>query len=182
MKSKPIKRSDYVVALSRDHHSGLLFCWKIKEGLKKGASFQRINNYIIYYWNNHLLDHFQEEEVLLFNQIESENTKRAILEHLMLAEWFERIKNGDLPKKEEYLQFCEILISHIRFEERELFPFLETALAEHTLNGIRDILFKIHLNPFKENYPDEFWILPKVVPLSATNTINDSQTNLYFEI
>ena len=35
----PIKRSEYLKPLSRDHHQGLLLCWKIRTGLKKGIVF-----------------------------------------------------------------------------------------------------------------------------------------------
>jgi len=33
---KPIKRDKVLQPLSHDHHQGLLLCWKIRTGIKKG--------------------------------------------------------------------------------------------------------------------------------------------------
>ncbi|MFD2146122.1 hypothetical protein [Mucilaginibacter antarcticus] len=103
MEKAPIKRSTYVVTLSRDHHSGLLFCWKIKEGIKRDISFERLNNYIRYFWEGHLNKHFQEEEILLFNQIRHELTEQALMEHVQLKDLFLRISSSGLDHKEDYL-------------------------------------------------------------------------------
>ena len=157
MKNQPIKRSSYVVALSRDHHTGLLFCWKIKEGLKKGTSPDRIANYARFFWEEHLKEHFQEEEILLFNQHDNELTRRGKAEHRSLENHFRMIAEGRLQEP-NYFAFAEQLIAHIRFEERELFPYLEKALAVPVLAAIEEILFKLHRRPFEDNYPDEFWI------------------------
>jgi hypothetical protein len=157
MKNAPIKRSSYVVALSRDHHAGLLFCWKIKEGLKKGASSERIANYVRFFWEEHLWEHFQEEEILLFNQHASELTRRGKAEHASLEILFRLIADGQLEQP-NYLAFTEQLIAHIRFEERELFPHLEKVLPVPALAAIGNILAKLHVLPFEDKYADEFWI------------------------
>ena len=34
---KPLKRSKELAPLSREHHDGLLFAWKIKQGLANGT-------------------------------------------------------------------------------------------------------------------------------------------------
>ena len=157
MKNQPIKRSAYVVVLSRDHHAGLLFCWKIKQGLKKDISSERIASYIRFFWEEHLMEHFREEEILLFNQYDSELTRRGKAEHVELQQNFLAIAGGQ-PPEPDYLEFTEQLTAHIRFEERELFPHLEQALTAPVLTAIGDILAKLHMLPFKDNYPDEFWI------------------------
>lgn len=156
MKNQPIKRSGYVVALSRDHHAGLLFCWKIKEGLKKAVSADRIINYVRFFWEEHLMKHFQEEEILLFNQHDSELTRRGKAEHIALTNLFSLIGEG--PQEEQkYSALAEMLIAHIRFEERELFPHIEKSLKVASLTAIGDILMKLHTQPFEDKYPDEFW-------------------------
>lgn len=33
-----MKRNENLVPLSRDHHFGLLCCWKIRQGIKKEVS------------------------------------------------------------------------------------------------------------------------------------------------
>ncbi|WP_165852001.1 hemerythrin domain-containing protein [Mucilaginibacter terrenus] len=142
---------------SRDHHAGLLFCWKIKEGLKKGASFDRIANYVRFFWEEHLREHFQEEEILLFNQQDTELARRGKAEHVALESLFLAAIEGRLARP-DCLPFAEQLTAHIRFEEREFFPFMENNLPPQVLSAISDILIRLHTRPFEDNYPDEFWI------------------------
>lgn len=158
IKNKPIKRSGYIVPISRDHHAGLLFCWKIKQGLKMDISFDRINGYIRFFWDGHLKEHFIEEEILLFNQLDCQLTHKGKCDHKVLTEWFNRVAEYGLANQAEYYTFVEILTNHIRYEEREIFPHLEAVLAAETLAGIRNILERTHQGPFDDNYPDEFWI------------------------
>jgi hemerythrin-like domain-containing protein len=157
MENKPLKRSSYMVALSRDHHVGLLFCWKIREGINKGASFDRITGYVRFFWEEHLREHFQEEEILLFNQHDDALTRRGKAEHVSLENLFRMITSGQL-KEPNFLAFTEQLTAHIRFEERELFPFLEKTLTVPVLTAVRDILIKLHSVPFEDKYADEFWV------------------------
>lgn len=157
MKNNPIKRSQHIISLSHDHHSGLLFCWKIKEGLKKGADLFRIKRYINFYWGHHLKEHFLEEEELLFNQLDDEFTRQGKDEHLILIEHIRKINNYDKANKQDYLSFAELMIKHIRFEERVLFPHLETELPTSTLVSAGAYLNQHHLISFKDDYPDEFW-------------------------
>jgi len=162
MENKPIKRNQHIVPLSQDHHSGLLFCWKIKEGLKKGVDFFRIKQYINFYWKHHLKEHFLEEEELLFNQRDDELTRCGKDDHLKLIERIGRINNFEETNKEDYLSFAELMIEHIRFEERMLFPHLEIELPLTTLASAGAYLSRQHLPSVKDDYPDEFWVEKKV--------------------
>ena len=159
MEYKPIKRSKHIISLSQDHHSGLLFCWKIKEGLKKGADLSRVKQYLNFYWEHHLKEHFLEEEQLLFNELDDELTQQGKDEHLMLIERMNRINNKKEINKQDYLSFAELLIKHIRFEERVLFPHLEAELPIVTLVSTGAYLNQHHPKPFKDDYPDEFWVV-----------------------
>jgi len=60
-----MKRDKNIVPLSQDHHFGLLSGWKIKQGIKKNISYERIKNYINYHWDNSQSFHFDEEEKIL---------------------------------------------------------------------------------------------------------------------
>lgn len=42
--SKSIKRTKALQPLSRDHHHGLLLCWKIRQGIKLNVEPERIKN------------------------------------------------------------------------------------------------------------------------------------------
>jgi hypothetical protein len=56
---KPLKRAEYLKALSREHHHGLLLCWKIKTGFSKGVSISRMKLYLDWFLKiiyNHILN------------------------------------------------------------------------------------------------------------------------------
>jgi hemerythrin-like domain-containing protein len=157
MKTQPIKRSENIMPLSRDHHSGLLFCWKIKQGIKNGIPFWRINKYINFFWDKHLSTHFVEEEILLFSLLNAPVVMRAKEEHVVLTELFARIKMQGLDNGNMYLLFVDMLSQHIRFEERDVFPYLEKELPSASLSCIGTFLNKLHEKPFEDTYTDEFW-------------------------
>ena len=62
MKVKPIKRHKAIQPLSREHHQGLLLSWKIRTGLSKGVSTDRIKTYADWFYKTYLIPHFEEEE------------------------------------------------------------------------------------------------------------------------
>ena len=69
MNKKPIKRNENILKLSKEHHFSLLFCWKIRQGLKAGADSSRIIKYVQYFKTHFLLPHFSEEEIFLRTKI-----------------------------------------------------------------------------------------------------------------
>jgi len=158
MENKPIKRSQHMVELSKDHHAGLLFSWKVKEGLKKGVELSRIKKYVDYFWEHHLKAHFEEEEALLFNRINEDTlSQQGKNEHQILQNRISRLNYNENAVKDEYFELAELLIKHIRFEERILLPHLEQILPLSALKSVEAYLTQKHPVPFKDNYPDEFW-------------------------
>jgi hemerythrin-like domain-containing protein len=159
MENKPIKRSQHMVELSKDHHAGLLFSWKVKEGLKKDVELSRIQKYVEYFWKHHLKGHFEEEEALLFNRINGDPlSQQGRNEHTMLQNRIDGLNHNENAAKDEYFELAELLIKHIRFEERILLPHLEQVLPLSALKSVEAYLTKKHPVPFKDNYADEFWM------------------------
>lgn len=156
MEHQPIKRSDQLKILSRDHHIGLLFSWKIKEGLRKNINPQRLKNYVNHFFDHHLKVHFRDEEVLLFDRFEEMVCIQAKKEHQQLLRQLENINNASPADLEVYEQLIKILNEHIRFEERVVFPHLEKVLPVATLNLVNDFLKKDEQRP-GDDYRDEFW-------------------------
>src|SRR5690242_12263281 len=78
---KSIKRNEHIKKLSRDHHFSLLFCWKIRQGLKMDIETSRISKYVYYFWRQHLQQHFREEEHIFFAPIKDNYVRRAVNEH-----------------------------------------------------------------------------------------------------
>lgn len=62
--TKPIKRYETIAQFSREHHFGLLLVWKIKQGIKKSISPERISNYVLCFYEQDLKQHFSNEEKL----------------------------------------------------------------------------------------------------------------------
>lgn len=152
-----MKRDQNIVPLSRDHHSGLLFCWKIRQGLAFGADTKRIRNYVLYYWEHHLLNHFKEEENILFILKDNERIQKAIDDHRKIETLINNVKqeNADL---DTYQSLASMVNDHIRYEERELFPYLEKTLSQDQLMTIGEELQLLHAAETTDNYEDQFWI------------------------
>jgi hypothetical protein len=150
--SKPIKRSEQLKPLSRDHHEGLLLGWKIRQGMKKGVSLERINEYVHWFWEHHLAEHFRQEENVFgkFVDANDEGLQRMLKEHKMIKNL--ALKNN---KEEELSQLDEIVTNHIRFEEREFFPHVESMLSADQLNEAASLLQKESSHP--DIWQDEFW-------------------------
>lgn len=149
-----MKRNENLIPLSRDHHFGLLYCWKIREGLKKNVPYERIQKYISYFWHQSLSTHFEIEDIVL---PDTENTGLQLQldnEHAEIRKLVNTISHSKDCRLLE--DFAKALQSHIRFEERILFPHLEEHLSDRQMNDIGIQLAEIH-TPETENYPDQFW-------------------------
>lgn len=158
MDTKPIKRSADIMKLSREHHFSLLFCWKIREGVKKKTAPWRIMQYVQYFWDEHLRPHFAEEEAILFAPLQDEMVLKAIAEHEVIKQRVEALKVlPDINAADEFMKFADELDKHVRYEERELFPYLEKNLTEAQLEAIGRRLNALPADPLQDDYEDEFW-------------------------
>lgn len=149
----PIKRHKGLQALSREHHQGLLLSWKIRAGLKKGVSIDRIKNYCDFFFKEELLNHFNIEEQHIFTLLDSNNelVKKALAEHRRLKRLFLK-KTSDMKT---IIAIEEELEQHIRFEERILFNKIQEQASEKQLIKIE----KLHnnINSKIESWKDKFW-------------------------
>lgn len=149
----PIKRNENLKPISREHHHGLLLCWKIKTGLKKDVKPERIKTYVDWFYTNHILPHFEIEEKNIFPILgnDHELVKRALSEHINLKQHFESktdiLENLKLIEKE--------LDEHIRFEERVLFNEIQSAATEAQLLQIKEVHTE---TAFSDNVTDAFWL------------------------
>lgn len=152
MKVEPLKRSKALQSLSREHHYGLLLCWKIRSGLKKSVDIERIKVYTDWFFKNSLSKHFNIEEEFVFKLLGNnhEYVKKALADHRRLTRLFEDTKN--IEKSLNQLE--EELEKHIRFEERVLFPEIQKTASEHEI----ELIMKIHSEEsYYEDWGDEFW-------------------------
>jgi hemerythrin-like domain-containing protein len=153
---KPIKRSKQLTPLSKDHYDGLLFAWKIKQGLKNGADIKLIAEYVQWFWKNHLEEHFREEEQILAPHIPADNE--------LLQQMFDEHENieamvhinENIPDATLLANLAQAIDDHIRFEERVLFPYAEKIIPEKELNSIYEQLPKEKAEC--EKWEREFWV------------------------
>lgn len=157
--TKPIKRSKQLAPLSREHHDGLLFSWKIRQGLENGTSFAKLREYTIWFWQHHIRPHFFQEEKILIPYMPAGHPLAAQLksEHAHIRELILHLdKEAD---KQTFTILSDLLDKHIRFEERQLFTFLEEILTAEQLDVIQQ---QLEEHPVScEEWKDEFWARKK---------------------
>jgi hemerythrin-like domain-containing protein len=156
---RSIIRSPQLAPLSREHHEGLLLVWKIHQGLKNNIDPERIRKYILWYWQNHIKPHFYQEEKILLPYLPAKNelARRLQREHEQIREM---ILSLDLEAdKNLFAVLAKFLDDHIRFEERDLFGYLEQILSKDQLDVIST---QLEEHPVTESdWEDEFWIRTK---------------------
>lgn len=153
-----MKRNQNLIELSRDHHQGLLLGWKIKQGFKHQVPLDDLRKYIIYFAKEALFPHFEEEEnqVLVYLRPDNEYYLRTLAEHREIRELISEIQTNELSTEALFLNLADKMHAHIRFEERELFPYLETTLSGEQLDEMGLLINSVH-HPYIENYPHDFW-------------------------
>lgn len=151
-KNEPIKRIETLKPLSRDHHHGLLLCWKIRQGIKLNIPLERIKKYLDWFWDSHLQLHFNIEEKCIFPILGNQNdrVRQALAEHRRLKRLFE--KEDNTYKSVSLIE--EELEKHIRFEERVLFNEIQSVATNEQLKQI-----ELHHSDakFLDNLSDTFW-------------------------
>jgi hypothetical protein len=149
----PIQRNEFLAPLSREHHHGLLLCWKIRTGFRKGVDIGRIQSYADWFFRNHLLVHFEVEERFVFSILGNDNklVRRAMMEHRKLRRLFESREERSLGLIEEKLE------THIRFEERVLFNEIQSVASREEFREIMEKHADHSALQNAEEWKDEFW-------------------------
>ena len=133
-----MKRSPELTPLSHSHHKGLFTAMQLRDAEDLDAAVTAL----LESWEVHGEEHFAiEEQVLLPAWLaldpgaDAELAKRVAAEHLELRVMVRRAQRGDATL--EQLRSCgDDISTHIRFEERELFPIIEAALDEADLKAL----------------------------------------------
>lgn len=144
-----MKRHSSIVSLSRDHHGALILARLLQKdappykGLPldiKGKAAYATEKY-----QTELLDHFLAEESSLLDQVMGLDKRIDTLateiyaEHTVLRALFEMIPaSKNLEKDLDALGLA--LETHIRKEERVLFPLIQETCDEALLNRIQKLL------------------------------------------
>jgi hemerythrin-like domain-containing protein len=153
-----MKRNTNLQALSRVHHHELLLAWKIRQGLKFLADLQIIADYIAYFSATALFPHFEEEEKQILTYLaEGDPLKqRTLKDHGNISRLIHQLASVKEIEPAMLLKIAESIDQHIRFEELELFPYVEELLNADQLSEIGIAIDSNH-RPFKESFSNEFW-------------------------
>ncbi|MBL0340138.1 MAG: hemerythrin domain-containing protein [Bacteroidetes bacterium] len=148
-----MKRHTSLQPLSRDHHNGLMFCFRLNKGLEKKIDETRLKNYVDWFYENHIQEHFSVEEKLIFPVLGSEHEliKTALEQHQHILALFNNKKDLTATIKDLAIQ----LEAHIRFEERVLFNEIQLHASEEQLNTIHIAELETSC---RVGWEDEFWM------------------------
>ena len=149
--------------LSRQHHQGLMVSLLLSKGLKKSLTTKPMRDFILQFWQDDLLKHFEVEEQELvpiatrYPTLEPLIT-RMLLEHQQILLLVNRINNeARVEQLETIKDFADKLEQHIRFEERELFEALQNNLSKEDLALLELAFQSIVEKDFCDRYPNKFW-------------------------
>jgi len=146
--SGPIRRAPELQPLSRDHHTALLVAHRLLKGLE-GRPFagplvgwEDLVREALAFDRDHFRAHAEAEERCLVPRlrasagVDGAAVDRLIADHATLRERLNDATDpnlGDAERRKALTDYAGCLEAHVRFEERELFPAAERALAENDL-------------------------------------------------
>ena len=119
-----MKRHQALEPFSRDHNEALILARTLVENRPGAAeAFESL-------WVSELQDHLEQEESLLGPLLDAERLNRLRDEH-------ELIHGLKLKLPESANELGAMLEAHVRWEERELFPYIESHASQEQLGGLR---------------------------------------------
>ncbi len=161
-----MKRSEPLTPLSWEHHSALVNANRIKRGIAVQADPIVIQEFLEYIWKTDLQGHFKREEDNFtthpaWNDIADHLRRTMLNEHVELEDLVEKtINTSDRTVKTELMdKIADIIIAHVRFEERQLYPAIEEAFDSDTLQKIGKALKEQHV-PGCIHWQPPFWEKP----------------------
>lgn len=150
-KRQGIKRHEALHPLSHHHTQALFIALKLRQAGTEKSRFttEEVKKDVQDFWNPEGNEHFREEEEILltafaqYASIERPEIVEMLLEHVKIRAQMDTI----LKTKETDIGLMNdlgvLLESHIRKEERIIFPMIEAALPEEKLQELGSYL---HIN------------------------------------
>lgn len=148
------RRQDALIPLTHDHHHALAQARRLRDVSKLDDVTERrtgADDFLNFYFGR-AVRHFHEEEELFFAPlIDHEQARdlivRAVVDHLRLHASVRTVKRqltAGEADPDTLSEISRILTEHVRFEEKELFPLIESLIPEDDLrdlatDGRRDV-------------------------------------------
>ena len=151
--------------MTSQHHSLLLFGWKINQGIMNHTSTQILRQYVLYFYEKHLSGHLQNEERILLSALGEKDPcgQKMAFVHDTIRHQMQEIRSNDTVPKESFQRFCQLLMQLVRYEESKLIPHLEDTLSGWKLSQIQYLL-KATDQPFEDTFSPLFWQDPATGP------------------
>ncbi|HWD09837.1 MAG TPA: hemerythrin domain-containing protein [Actinomycetota bacterium] len=137
-----MKRDPALQPLTHDHHHALVQARRLRLAAA-GEKSQRSHaaEAFIAFFDAETINHFREEEELLLPlMVEAAGSvpplvEQVLTEHVELHTLVLGLRRGD-PTEELMREVARRLESHIRLEEKEVFPLAEQTVAAEALAGL----------------------------------------------
>ncbi len=145
-----MKRHPSLQPLSREHHRALL-CWRELDkqlSSHRGAVLRSAAAALQHYWMSRFSSHMAEEEQLLLDLLSGDLRSRLLAEHDTLRSLFcsvdDQLGSGGPVALDDLASLAATLRAHIRWEERILFPHLQTHVSPEELRSLGNRLRDRH--------------------------------------
>ncbi|HEY1061077.1 MAG TPA: hemerythrin domain-containing protein [Daejeonella sp.] len=143
-----MKRHEALIPLSRDHHGTLILARLLRsdappyKGLPHDAEGKA--EYALKHYREELLEHFEQEEKMIPVLMGINPSLDSLLacmrtEHQELHSLFNSI-NPDQELSTQLDVIGRALESHVRKEDRVIFPLIQESCTEEVLNKLADII------------------------------------------
>ena len=150
--SSPLKRHPALQPLSREHHQILLLGFKLRQGFRNNIDPKRMMNYCQWFFSSFLLPHLKKEETFLVQCLghTSELISSLRENHKTVVKAFTNLN----PSQSSLKELEQVVISHVRYEERNLFGEVQELLSEEDLQFLNSNLDELN---FQDHLGDVFW-------------------------
>ena len=132
-----MKRAAALTSLSREHHQALVVAQKLRRTRKDTSAENRAA--FLSFWECHGSVHFRLEEELLLPAFAAHGdphhplVARTLCDHVAIRQQADQLANDNTPTPASLQHLGTLLATHVRMEERELFPVLEQAMPADQL-------------------------------------------------
>jgi hemerythrin-like domain-containing protein len=134
----PMKRSEALRQLSRDHHRALEVALELRRA--RDADKEKVTADFLRFWREHGALHFRVEEDVMLPGAAPEvdpadpAVVRVLTDHVEIRSRVGDLDGRSIPEVEELNSLGELLNDHVRHEERVLFPLIEERLSAARLD------------------------------------------------
>lgn len=140
------RRHDALIPLTHDHHHTLAHARRLEEGasLTDLSERRRVADDFVNFYLGRVLRHFHEEEELFFaplmdHEEACDEVMKAVAEHLRIHGLARVLRRGLVDGEadpETMKALSKLLTTHVRSEEKNVFPLVERLLTSEELTDL----------------------------------------------